>query len=229
MISYSRIFNFGRSASRLLCALLFVSAAGALQAHSVWIEPAEESLVIRFAEPGNKLETSPGFLDHLSAPLAVIAAAGKPAPLVVTKKADHFLLEGAAPENVACVETTFTVRGGRKPYFYARWQLTLEAEAPPLLTLDLTPTGRPGEVRAWFRGQPLPNAEATLRSPDGEESDLTADANGYLHFDSPQKPGQYLLTIAHHREALGGFHLGVAYQETSHNCSLVWRVAAAAP
>jgi len=45
---------------------------------------------------------------------------------------------------------------------------------------------------------------------------------GFLRFE-PNQAGLYLLTIAHHREPLAGFHLGVAYKETSHNCTLAWR------
>ena len=134
----------------------------------------------------------------------------------------QFAIVGASPTNTAGAETAFTVRGGRKPNFYARWQPDGAGAATPLLTLDLVPTGKPGEVRAYFRGQPLGGIKATLRTPDEKETELTADAEGFLHF-APKQPGQYLLTIAHHRETLAGFHNGVAYKETSHNCSLVWR------
>jgi hypothetical protein len=37
---------------------------------SLWIESKDGQSVIRFAEPGEKFETSPGFLDNLSAPQA---------------------------------------------------------------------------------------------------------------------------------------------------------------
>lgn len=211
-----------------LCALLLFIATSALRAHSVWIEPDGEKLVVRFAEPGEKLETSPGFLDSLSAPIAFIAGEKKPASVEAPKKSDHFLLVDGSPAQTACLETNFTVRGGRKPYFYARWQPALDREATPLLILDLVPTGRPGDVRAFFRGQPLANIAAKLLPPEGAEIEITADADGLLRFDAT-KPGQYLLTLAHHREPLAGFHRGVAYKETSHNCSLTWRVAAKSP
>jgi hypothetical protein len=201
-------------------------AAISVHAHSVWIEPiGSDQLAVRFAEPGSDFETSPGYLDNLSAPTAFAVVTNTPVAVEVVKKSDHFLLVHAAPANVACVETAFTVRGGRLPYFYARWQPAgLTAAATPLLTLDLVPTGKPGEVRAYFRGQPLGGVTATLRAPDEKETDLIADAEGFLHFDAKQS-GQYLLTIAHHREslALAGFHAGQAYRETSHNAALTWR------
>jgi hypothetical protein len=172
--------------------------------------------VVRFAEPDGKLETSPGYLDNLTLPIAFTLVTNAPVSIEAPKKSDHFLLIGASLTNSACAETSFTVRGGRKPYFYARWQSAGTGAATPLLTLDLVPTGKPGEARAWFRGKPLANIKATLRAPDEKESELTADGEGFLRFETKQS-GQYLLTVAHHREPLAGFHHGIAYKETSHN------------
>jgi len=202
---------------------LMLVAPTALEAHTVWIEPKDGQLVVRFAEPGSDYETSPGYLDNLSAPTAFMVITNAPVAIEAPKKADHFSLTGASPTNTVCLETSFTVRGGRKPCFYARWQPAGGGESKPLLTLDLVPTGKPGEVRVWLRGKPLGGVEATLRTPDEKELNLTADADGFLHFDAKQ-PGQYLLTIAHHREeqALPGFYAGIAYKETSHNAALSW-------
>ena len=204
-----------------LFALAVITATTA-RAHSVWIEPEGGQLVIRFAEPDGKLEKSPGHLDSLSPPIAFSLVTNTPAVVEAPKKSDHFLLVGASPTNTACAETSFTVRAGRKPNFYARWQPDGAVAATPLLTLDLVPTGKPGEVRAYFRGQPLGGIKATFHMPDEKEIELIADAEGFLHFTATE-PGQYLVTIAHHREPLAGFHNGVAYTQTSHNCSLAWQ------
>jgi hypothetical protein len=201
------------------CAL----AAFAAQAHTVWIEPLPDGkLVARFAEPDGKLETSPGHLDSLSALSAFVILTNTPVAVEAPKKSDHFLLVGGSPSRAAFLETIFTVRGVRKPYFYARWQPADPGPGAPLLNLDLVPSGKPGEVRAWFRGKPLPAIKATLRFPDEKEKELTADSEGYLRFDAKQS-GQYLLTIAHYREPLPGFFLGRAYEQTSHNCALTWQ------
>lgn len=211
---------------RSLPAILALLAACALSrvcAHSIWIEPNDSGqMVIRFAEPDGRLEQSPGYLDNLTPPVAFIFFTNGPTRIEALKKPDHFLLVGASATQTTCVETSFTVRGGRKPCFYARWQPEVEAVSVPLLTLDLLPTGRAGEVRAYFRGKPLGGITATLRLPDEKELKLTADPDGILRFD-PRQSGQYLLTIAHHRETLAGFHIGIAYQETSHNVALTWR------
>jgi hypothetical protein len=206
----------------LAVATLAVGATIA-RAHSVWIEPNNQGqLVVRFAEPDGKLEKSPGYLDSLSVPIAFTVVTNTPTAGDAPKKSDHFLLANAVPANTTCVETSFTVRAARKPYFYARWQSADDKTSAPLLTLDIVPTGKPGEARVYFRGQPVAGIKATLRTPDEKEQALVADGEGILHFTAAQS-GQYLLTVAHHRETLPGFHLGVAYKETSHNAALTWR------
>lgn len=196
--------------------------------HSVWIEPLPDGgLVVRFAEPDGRLEKSPGHLDRLSIPVAFAVTNGLPQPVVAVKSTNHFRLVEAWSTNSACVETSFDVlsgRGkpGRRPNFYARWQPLAGGAGTPALTLDLVPTGRPGEARVWFRGKPLPGIQATLRTPDERERELVADAEGLLRFEVVQR-GQYLLTVAHHRESLPGFAGGLAYELLSHNAALTWR------
>jgi len=207
---------------RLLLIAFCVIAAFSARAHSVWIEPlADGGLVIRFAEPDGKLETSPGHLDSLSPPNAFIVLTNAPFQVEAPKKSDHFRLVNASATNVACVETISTVRGGRKPYFYARWQPAGAGAATPSLNLDLVPTGKSGEVKAWFRGKPLPGVSATLRTPAEKELEIIADSEGVLRFEAKQ-PGQYLLTIPHYRESLSGFFAGYPYAQISHNAALSW-------
>ena len=203
-----------------ICTLISFAAMTAL-AHTVWIEPVDDKLVVRFAEPGDEFERSPGHLDRLSAPISFVLITNAPAAVPARKNSDHFLLMGTSSTNAACAETTFTVRGGRKPYFYARWHPAGICGGLSL-TLDLVPTGQRGEVRAYFRGQPLGGIKATLRTPDKKEQEIIADPEGLLRFKSNQS-GQHLLTIAHHREPLAGFHVGRPYQQTSHNAALTWR------
>lgn len=212
---------------RVLAILLFVALHCA--AHSVWIEPdAGGHLIIRFAEPDGRIEKSPGHLDELTPPLAWhIGDSNAPVALEVQKRTNHFLIVSAAITNAVQIETSYQVmitpgKPGRKPNFYARWQPAGAGAATPALTLDLVPTRKSGEVRAYFREQPLAGVKATLRTPDDNEQELTADAEGVLRFTSKQA-GLHLLTIARHRETLPGFHAGLAYGVTSHNASLSWR------
>lgn len=179
--------------------------------------------MIRFAEPDGSFEKSPGYLDSLSLPNAFICLARTNVPVEATKMTNHFLLKNVFATQAICVETVFTVRGAKKPYFYARWQpADSQADHRPTLNLDIVPTGKRGEARVWFRGKPLGEVKATLHSPNGKEEELIADKDGFLRFETA-KPGQYLLTIAHYREPLAGFFGGQAYDQTSHNGALSWQ------
>lgn len=209
--------------------LAFLVFTARLAAHSVWIEPDNQGrLVLRFAEPDGKFEKSPGHLDELTHPVAwQMGASNAPVSLAVTKQRDHFTLGAASVTHNVQAETDFQVmvnpgRPGRRPHFYARWHPVGAGAATPALTLDLVPTGQPGEVRAVFRGQPLPGVKAILRTPDEKEQELTADGEGLLRFSSAQS-GQHLLSIARHRETLGGFAGGRPHGLTSHNAALTWR------
>ncbi len=214
-----------RTIACLAIGLLSVQAL----AHSVWIEPLPSGeLAIRFAEPDGKLERSPGHLDDLQLPTAWKRNGTNTASISVEKASDHFRIGPASAGDSVQIETAYPVmvtpgRPGRRPFFYARWHAHTSAAATPALTLDLVPTGKPGEVRALFRGKALPGIKATLRTPDEKERELTADNEGLLRFESSQS-GLHLLTIARHRESLPGFAGGLAYDLTSHNAALTWTV-----
>jgi len=179
-------------------------------------------MVIRFAEPDGKFEKSPGYLDSLSVPLAFMLVTNTPVAVETSKQTNHFLLVGVSPTNTVGVETAFTVRAARKPFFYARWQPPGSGAGKPFLTLDIVPTGIPGEARVYLRGKPLGGVKATFRTPDDKDQELVADAEGILRFKSNQS-GQHMLSIAHQREPIAGFHLGRSYEQTSHNAALTWR------
>lgn len=198
------------------------------QAHSVWIEPTPDGgLALRFAEPDGKFETSPGHLDELSAIAAFSGITnGAPTAIEAVKKKDHFLLVGASSTNAAGAEATYVVmalagKAGRKPVFYARWQPSGAPIPAPGLNLDLVPTGKSGEVRAYLRGKPLAGVAAILRFPDEREREITADAEGLLRFNSDQR-GLHQIRIARHRETSAGFHLGREHDVISHNACLAW-------
>lgn len=213
-------------------ALVALAFAPLVRAHSVWIEDTpDRQLVIRFGEPGDDYEKSPGYLDHLSQPVAWRTGDDdKPAVIAVEKKSDHFLLVSAGPATAAFGETRFPVmkRGSRPaswPQFYVRWH-PANASAPaarsPALTLDIVPTENAGEFRVHFRGQPLAGAKVTARHLGTyAEEELTAGDDGIIHFTT-KDPGLVLLT-SNHKETTPGFAAGVAYDVTSHNTALAWR------
>ncbi|MBN8246632.1 MAG: hypothetical protein J0L84_04230 [Verrucomicrobia bacterium] len=214
-----------------LPALLGCLLALPVVAHSVWIEPGPDGvLVVRFAEPDGKLEKSPGHLDSLIVPVAWISGPESGATnraVSVSKQSDHFLLTGSAVTGSAQAETAFIVMGNagptaRRPHFYARWQPAGGGAGKPSLNLDIVPTADPGRVQVCFRGRPVPGVKATLRTPDEKESEWVADGEGFLTFPVSQS-GLYLVTVARHRETAGGFAGGKEYGLTSHNASLTWK------
>ena len=93
-----------------LVSVLAVLAQGVF-AHTVWIEPLGGNLVVRFAEPGDDFEQSPGHLDSLAPLTAFIVVTSTSATIEAPRKSDHFSLGATTPTNTACVETIFTVRG----------------------------------------------------------------------------------------------------------------------
>jgi hypothetical protein len=224
------ILKFAPLLNRSLCtALAAFSLAVSAHAHSVWIEDLNGKLVVRFGEPGEEVEKSPGRLDSLTAVTGWTPAAPQPKVFVVSKQEDHFLLEQAAPGQAAQIETGFGVRKSgdkpaRRPFFYARWQPAGNTAATPALNLDLVPTGQVGEVKVYFRGQGLPGAKLTLHAPKAAEKELVADEKGIVRLGELKAEGLYLLTCAGHSENVPGFFGGVAHEVVSHNASLTWRV-----
>ncbi|MEZ0389808.1 MAG: hypothetical protein ACAI34_22200 [Verrucomicrobium sp.] len=199
------------------------------RAHEVWIEDTKDGkLVVRFAEYGEEYEKSPGHLDALATPEAWAAGPdGKPKAFAVEKKADHYLLVDAKPEQGVQAEAAFAImkRGegpARKPVFYARWHHAKAGAAAPALTFDIVPTATPGEVQVFFRGKPVPEAKVNFVPPAGKEEELTSDKEGKVKF-TLGSAGNYLLYCKHQREETAGFSGGVEYSAVSHNASLIWK------
>jgi uncharacterized GH25 family protein len=105
--------------------------------------------------------------------------------------------------------------------FYARWQPAKAEAGEAALTLDIVPTGKPGEYRVSFRGQPLAEAKIKVEGEKGFTADLTADAQGKVTFKAPSK-GLFLLVCVH-RETLAGFAGGKAYEGLTHSSTLSFR------
>ncbi len=223
---------YSRFQNSLFATLLFSTSffAMAARAHDVWIEDTtDHQLVIHFGEFGDELETSPGYLDSLSLPTAWTKnAVTNPIPFAVTKQTNSFSLVNSFSTNIAAAETDFEVlsatnKPSRFPVFYARWQPANAGAGTPTLTLDLVPQGKLGDIRVYFRGQPVTNETVTAHGPADFEKEIKTDATGFVHFDLA-KPGFYLFTCNHHREDRFGFSRGRAYDLISHNASLALRL-----
>ncbi|MFD0895244.1 DUF4198 domain-containing protein [Luteolibacter ambystomatis] len=202
-------------------------------AHSVWVEPGPDgTLVVRFGEFDGEPEKSPGRLDSLGTPVAaVLPVTAETKPLESLKKSDHYTLGGAKPDQAVVAEAVFPVRGAegkpaRRPIFYSRWLPAGgdKIAGQPSLTLDIVPTGTPGEVRVYFRGKPLAGAKAQLNAPNGSHRALETGADGLVKFTTDE-PGRWVLTVPGYSEELPGFVGGKPYAIASHNASLSWIAA----
>lgn len=200
-----------------------------LRAHSLWIEPGPgNALVVRFGEPGEVLEKSPGPLDRLSHPAAWVAGPeGKPAALPLSKHADHFLIENGKPEQGAFVEMSWPVSKPKegdavRPLAYLRWLGEGQAATPQaaVLTLDIVPTGATGEFQVLLRGEPLPKAKLHLHTPGEAERELEADDTGKVTVPGG-KPGLCLLSTRH-REEGKGFAGGLPHGRVGHSVTVSW-------
>ena len=219
--------------SARFAALIACLLTPAALAHSVWVEPGPDgALVVRFGELDGEVETSPGHLDSLGTPMgAVLPITGETKPLESLKKSDHYTLGGAQPDQALVAEAAFPVMGvggkpARRPVFYSRW-LPAGADkvaGQPSLTLDIVPTGNPGEARVYFRGKPLPDTKAQLNAPNGSHTPLKTDAEGLVKFTCDE-PGRWVLTVPGYSEELPGFAGGRPYAVASHNASLTWVAA----
>ena len=217
----------------LIALAVFNLLSQAVSAHSLWIEelPDHAGLGVRFAQWGDEYEVSPGHLDSFSQVSGwTLDDKGQPQILAVVKKKDHFFLGKVEVGRPAFAQAHFTVRKlhedkpARAPIFYCRWQPEGAGAGTPAMTMDIVPTGKPGEARVYFRGKPLGGVELLFFSPKVSDQKLQADAEGYVRAPDISKSGQYLLAVARYSEKLPGFFNGVPFGITSHSASLYWRV-----
>ena len=89
------------------------------------------------------------------------------------------------------------------------------------MTLDIVPTGEPGQVRVYFRNEPLTGVELTLFTPEANDQDPVSDEEGRVQFECDEE-GLFMLKVGRHRESRVGFFQGVKFDAVSHNCSLTW-------
>lgn len=219
-----KLHNFPFIGVAFFAILLTVAS---LQAHSVYIESDKDGkLILRFGEFGSDPETSPGFLDSLDEITAWHWPDGaQPAAIELTKGKDRFSTGVPRTEGIQA-ETGFPImtRGGsppRKPFFYARWIPSLDAKGEPALTLDIVPTGTPGEARVVFRNKPLAGVTVTRYTPEANDKELTSDENGVIRFQSDEK-GLHMVKVGRYREDRAGFDRGGLHELVGHNCSLTW-------
>lgn len=187
----------------LITALGFAVPA---QAHQIWIEQTEQGApVVRFGEFGDNLrEVSPGLLDKFARPTGTLVTAKGDQTSDATKTADGFTLpfKVANGDSVVAEDALyplFTRKQGDKEttnrYQPAARLITGFAAQAPKLTLDLVPTGKPGEFKLYFQGQAKPKTKVALVTQSGWAKEDQTDAEGLVSFDLPWK-GTYVAEVS---------------------------------
>lgn len=202
-----------------IAALLLALAALPVQAHYLWLEPADGKARLCFGEYENALrEKSGGRLDSIARP-EVQANDGTRAAVAVQRQADHFALAAAAGQPLLAQDTGMAVKDLRKnhlgivkPMYYARFAAA-EAEGASSLALDIRPLGN-GRVRVSLHGQPLAKARLSVFAPNRWLREYETDASGEAAIETPW-PGLYVLEVAH-VEPVQGVYQDAAYEGVRH-------------
>ena len=218
-----------RAISIVAAGLLLASSASA---HHLWLEPDGEVAKLYFGEFDENLrEASPGLLDRFTPlPEAKTVGAAGAQPLKVEKSPNAFVLSGpiAANASVVADQTRLTERKQADKAtrtlgtLAARWVPDFAARAP-VLTLDVVPTGKPGNFRVVYDGKPLAKAKLELIAESGWKRELKSDEQGSVTASIPWR-GAYVIEVEHVDGKPGGEGAG-AYDRKRFVTSLSFRVA----
>lgn len=196
-----------RITSIAAAALALLGLAPSAQAHQLWIEqPAgQDTATLRFGEFAENLrEVSPGLLDKFGQPTATLISAQGDKRAEVRKAADGFALAlGAARgESIVAADERYPLytwkqgdKETRNRYYPAARLITSFAAQAPKLALDLVPTGKPGEFRLHFQGQPRAATKVVLVTQSGWAKEAQTDAQGLVRFDMPWQ-GTYVAEVS---------------------------------
>lgn len=212
-------------AASLLGAALLPASAGA---HQIWLEQNGQHASVYFGEFGDNLrEASPGLLDKFSfRQVSLVTPAGSKA-LKASKQAGAFALDGkvAPGETIAVEENSYPGWENKKDgkVTYAIWtpaaRLVADHSAQkPSLTLDLVPTGTPGQFQVSYRGKPLADVKVNAVVQSGWSREAWSDKQGLVSFPLPWQ-GTYVLEV-HHEDKTGGERDGKRYEQASYVTTL---------
>lgn len=204
----------------LVSALMFTGAANA---HQIWLEQTSKAANLYFGEFGENLrEASPGLLDKFVKPSATLSGAKGDQALTLNKEAGSFVLSARAGKNESITAEEANYPGFEKKtgetvvrsiWTPAARLVTSDAVQAPKLTLDLVPSGKPGEFKVYYKGQPLPKAKVGIVVQSGWNKEATSDDQGAVKFDLPWQ-GTYILEV-HHTDKTAGERDGKPYDVAS--------------
>lgn len=204
----------------LVSALMF---GGAAHAHQVWLEQTPKAAHLYFGEFGENLrETSPGLLDKFGKPVATLSTEKGDQALTMSKEANAFALSARAGKNQTIIVEEASYPGFEKKtgdtivrsiWTPAARLVTSDAARAPKLTLDIVPSGQPGEFKVYYKGQPLAKTKVGIVVQSGWSREATSDDQGAVTFDLPWQ-GTYVLE-AHHTDKTAGERDGKPYDVAS--------------
>lgn len=203
-----------------VCGLcLFISNAA--QAHYIWLEPSNASVLLYFGEVDAQLrEKSPGKLDKINA-LQAYAYSGKLADksfkeIAVHRNSNHLVIESgkastvlAREESVAVADLNKYKLGIAKSNYYARLGLAATLGTSSLLALDIAQGNKPNSLIVSYRGVPLENAKVEVIAPNTWMQEHHTNAQGIVEINTPWR-GQYVVHVLH-IDATSGEFSGKAY------------------
>ncbi|MFJ3058108.1 cobalt ABC transporter substrate-binding protein [Herbaspirillum sp. NPDC087042] len=206
--------------SGLLTSLMLALPASA---HQVWLQQDGKEAKLYFGEFGENLrEASPGLLDKFVSPSAVLISAQGDRTLELSKGADAFRLavKAGKGESIVAEDAHYPVFENKhaNPVVRTAWTpaarlVTSDAAQEPRLTLDLLPTGKPGQFKVSYKNAPLPKAKVGLVTPSGWMKEAYSDAQGLVQFELPWQ-GTYVAEV-HHTDKSAGERDGHAYDTAS--------------
>jgi uncharacterized GH25 family protein len=204
----------------LLAGALLSGTAGA---HQIWLEQNATSANIYFGEFGDNLrEVSPGLLDKFTLKSIMWISASGSKPLQASKTAGAYVLNGkvAPGESIIVEENNYPMWEGKKDgkvthnvWIPAARIVADHSAQTPTLTLDLVPTGTPGQFKVTYQGKPLAKAKVGAVIAAGWAREAYSDAQGLVSFALPWQ-GQYVLEV-HHDDKSGGQRDGKAWDSAS--------------
>lgn len=210
------IARLGALATALLTGAI---VSGTASAHQIWLEQNGKVANVYFGEFGDNLrEASPGLLDKFKLQNASLITSKGMQPLQASKQANAFTLSGkvAAGESIIVEENNYPSWEEKKDDKVTRavWipaaRLVAGHQAQtPALTLDLVPTGTPGQFQVSYQGKPLPKAKVNAVVQSGWAKEAYSDEQGLVSFSMPWK-GTYVLEV-HHTDNTAGQRNGEDY------------------
>ncbi|SAI67456.1 Nickel uptake substrate-specific transmembrane region [Bordetella ansorpii] len=215
----------------LISTLAAFGCLASAHAHQVWLEqPDGQDAVLRFGEFGDNLrEASPGLLDKFGKPTATLITAKGAQSAEGKKTADGYALpfKAASGDAIVAEDAAYplnTYKQGDRSitgwYHPAARYITGFTEQSPRLTLDIVPTGKPGELKVTYKGQPLPKAKVAWVVQSGWAKEGWTDEKGLVTFDMPWQ-GAYVAEVGHADRA-GGERDGKKYDVVNYVTSLTY-------